>query len=76
MFVAVWAAVYITEKDTQVMYWTAVHQKNCFICIWTIDRKEFFCEPAQIYEDILVDPQCDQNFNNELNAFNLAFNIS
>jgi len=34
------------------------------------------CEPAQIYEDILIDPQCDQNFNNELNAFNLVFNIS
>ena len=34
------------------------------------------CEPAQIYENILMDQKCDQNFNIELNAAKLAFNIS
>jgi len=39
-------------------------------------QKGMICEPAQIYEDILIGPQCNQNFNNELNAVSLAFNIS
>jgi hypothetical protein len=34
------------------------------------------CEPAKIFEDILMGPQWGQNFNNELNTVSVAHNIS